>query len=194
MHWTAKVSSTAFTIGGRSIAWYGIFITFAMVLALVVGIRRIRRLKVTADESLSLFLIAIPCAIVAARLGYVVAFYKQYFVSPYDWQAFVHTIAIWEGGLTILWGVPGGVLGGLIWCKIYHKNFIQCADLVMPIVLLAQAMGRWGNFMNQELYGHVVTNPAHQWFPLAVQLASDGLWHQATFFYEFEPLFCLFDF
>lgn len=186
IHWTARVHGEAFSIGGKSVAWYGIFITFAMVLALLVCMRRMKkRTGTTSDEMLTLFLIAIPCAIVAARLGYVVANYKEYFVSPYNWQAFVHTIAIWEGGLTILWGVPGGVLGGLLWCKIYHKNFLQCADIILPVALLAQALGRWGNFMNQELYGQLVTNPQHQWFPLAVQIAADNYqWHQATFFYE----------
>lgn len=186
MHWTGKVSGIAFTVGNRSVAWYGIFITCAMVLALVVCIRRMKNRRLaTPDEMLTLFLIAIPCAIVAARLGYVVANYKEYFVSPYNWQAFVNTIAIWEGGLTILWGVPGGVLGGVLWCKIYHKNFVACADTILPVALLAQGLGRWGNFMNQELYGHVVTNTAHQWFPLATFIAADMQWHQATFFYEF---------
>lgn len=185
MHWTGKVDPIAFYIGNKGVAWYGIFITFGMLLALWVSIRRMRRLKATTDQMMTLFLIVIPVAVIAARLGYVVANYSHYFVKPYDWDAFVNTIAIWEGGLTILWGVPGGALAGLIWCKIYKKDFIRSTDIILPVALLAQAIGRWGNFMNQELYGQLVTNTAHQWFPLSVFIAADMSWHQATFFYEF---------
>lgn len=184
MHWTGKVTPTAFSIGNFSVAWYGIIITCAMVLALVIAIRRVKRINVSADDMLMLFLIAIPLAVIFARLGYVISNYKVYFVSPYDWDAFVNTIAIWKGGLTIMWGVPGGCLGAFIWSKIYKKDVIKVADIVLPIVLLAQAIGRWGNFFNQELYGQPVTNPNAQWFPLSVFIAHEGEWRQATFFYE----------
>ncbi len=185
MHWTGQVDSIAFYIGNRGVAWYGIFITFGMLLALWISTRRMKRLNVTGDQMLTLFLIVIPVAVIAARVGYVVANYSHYFVKPYDWNAFVNTIAIWEGGLTILWGVPGGALAGIIWCKIYKKDFIRSTDIILPVALLAQAIGRWGNFMNQELYGQVVSNVQHQWFPLSVFIAADNSWHQATFFYEF---------
>ena len=185
MHWTGKVESVAFYIGNKGVAWYGIFITFGMLLALWVSTRRMKRVKATTDQMMTLFLIVIPAAVIAARLGYVVANYSHYFVKPYDWQAFVNTIAIWEGGLTILWGVPGGVLAGVIWCRMYKKDLIRCTDIILPVALLAQAIGRWGNFMNQELYGQLVTNAQHQWFPLAVYIADLHSWHQATFFYEF---------
>lgn len=184
MHWTGRVDPVAFSIGKVSVAWYGIFITVAMVTALLISIKRVKRINVCSDDMLVLFLIAIPMAVIFARLGYVISNYKDYFVKPYDWAAFVNTIAIWKGGLTIMWGVPGGCLGALIWAKIYKKNIIKVADIVLPTVLLAQAMGRWGNFFNQELYGQPITNPSAQWFPLGVYIASEGGWFQATFFYE----------
>ena len=184
MHWTGKVDGTAFSIGNFSVAWYGIIITSAMVLALLISIRRVKRINVSSDDMLMLFLIAIPIAVVCARLGYVLSNYSRYFVSPYDWEAFVDTIAIWEGGLTIMWGVPGGVVGALIWAKIYKKDVFKVADIVLPSVLLAQAIGRWGNFFNQELYGQMVTNESLQWFPYAVYIADEGAFFQATFFYE----------
>ena len=146
MHWTGKVSPVAFSIGKVTVAWYGIFITVAMVTALLVSIRRVKRINVSSDDMLVLFLIAIPMAVIFARLGYVVSNYKDYFVKPYDWNAFVNTIAIWKGGLTIMWGVPGGCLGALIWSKIYKKNIIKVTDIVFPTVLLAQAMGSGETF------------------------------------------------
>ena len=184
MHWTGQVTPVAFKLGNVSVAWYGIIITFAMILALCISIKRVKRINISSDDMLMLFLIAIPIAVICARLGYVVSNYKDYFVSPYDWDAFVDTIAIWNGGLTIMWGVPGGVLGAFIWSKIYKKDLFKTADIVLPTVLLAQAIGRWGNFFNQELYGQLITNPSHQWFPLAVFIANKGAWYQATFFYE----------
>ncbi len=184
MHWTGKVTPTAFSIGKLNVAWYGLIITFAMVLALVIAIRRVKRINVSSDDMLMLFLIAIPIAIIAARLGYVLSNYEEYFVKPYDWKAFVNTIAIWNGGLTVMWGVPGGAVGALLWAKIYKKDAIKVADIVLPIVLLAQAIGRWGNFFNQELYGQLITDPKLQWFPMAVYIARKGAFYQATFFYE----------
>lgn len=184
MHWTGKVDSVAFSIGGFEVQWYGIFITCAMLIGLLIGTRRCKRLNISSDDMLAAFLWAIPLAIFGARLGYVVSRYEMYFTSPYDWEAFVNTIAIWKGGLTIMWGVPFGVLGGMIWAKIHKINFIRVADLVLPVVLLCQALGRWGNFFNQELYGQMITNPSLQWFPMAVYISGEGAWFQATFFYE----------
>lgn len=185
MHWTGKVTPILFSIGNISVRWYGLIITSAMLLGLFIGIRRCEKFKISSDDMLTLFLIAIPLAVIGARLGYVVSRFEYYFTSPYDWQAFVDTIAIWDGGLTIMVGVPFGVLGGLIWAKIKKVNFIDVANVILPIVLLCQAIGRWGNFFNQELYGQIITNPNLQWFPLATFIADKGAFFQATFFYEF---------
>ena len=186
MHWTGKVTSEAFSLGSLHVAWYGIIITCAMILALFISIRRVKRINESSDDMLMLFLICIPIAVIAARLGYVVSNYKDYFVSPYNWDAFVNTIAIWNGGLTILWGVPGGVVGGLIWAKIYKKDLIRVADIVLPTVLLAQAIGRWGNFFNQEVYGAVADPTNYWWLPKAVQLNMfiDGEFRVPLFFIE----------
>lgn len=185
MHWTGRVSSVAFRLGDFTVAWYGIIITCAMVLALLISIRRVKRINVASEDMLILFIFAIPLAIIFARIGSVVANYEDYFVSPYNWDAFVNTINIRQGGLTIMWGVPGGALGGIIWAKVYKKDFIKVADIVLPTVLLAQALGRWGNFLNQELYGQPITEAAKQWFPNGVFIAAENGWFQATFFYEF---------
>lgn len=177
MHWTGEVPSIAFTIFGKSVAWYGIIITCAMIIGLVVGFRLAKRTGITSDDALELFLIAIPLAVIGARLGFVFAHLK-------DMHSFLDVIAVWDGGLTILTGAPMGILGGFIWCKWRKVNFLKLADSVVFVILLCQGLGRWGNFMNQELYGNLVSDPNMQWFPYAVYIAHQGGWYQAAFFYE----------
>lgn len=180
MHWTGEVQSVAFTIFGKTIAWYGIIITCAMVIGLLVGIRLARRTGVKSDDALELFLIAIPLAIIGARLGWV-------FANLSKIHSFIDVIAVWDGGLTILTGAPMGILGGFLWCKWRRVNFWKLADSVVFVILLSQGLGRWGNFMNQELYGvQVITDPKMQWFPLSVFISRGNLmeWHPAAFFYE----------
>lgn len=186
IHWTGRVESVAFTIFGRDVAWYGIIITCAMLIGLLVAIRLAKRVKIKGDDLLELFLIAIPLAIIGARLGFVFAHFKRFFmVDNFTWQNFVDIIAIWDGGLTILTGAPCGILGGYIWCKWRKVDFLDLADSVVCVIILSQGLGRWGNFCNQELYGLPVLNPDLQFFPYAVYIANKGGFYQAAFFYEF---------
>lgn len=182
-HWTGDVDPVAFSIGGKDIAWYGIIITLAMLTGLVVAVLRGKKHNLVVDDFIEIFLLAIPLAIIGARIGYVMV-RPEYFPSPFTWDDFVEVIAVWDGGLTIMTGVPFGILGGAIWCKIRKVNLLDLADIVIPVVLLSQGLGRWGNFMNQEIFGAEITNPAWQWFPAAVYITRLGGFYQALFFYE----------
>lgn len=182
-HWTGDVDPVAFSIGGKDIAWYGIIITLAMLTGLVVAVLRGKKHNLVVDDFIEIFLLAIPLAIIGARIGYVMV-RPEYFPSPFTWNDFVEVIAVWDGGLTIMTGVPFGILGGAIWCKIRKVNLLDLADIVIPVVLLSQGLGRWGNFMNQEIFGAEITNPAWQWFPAAVYITRLGGFYQALFFYE----------
>lgn len=182
-HWTGDVDPVAFSIGGKDIAWYGIIITLAMLTGLVVAVLRGKKHNLVVDDFIEIFLLAIPLAIIGARIGYVMV-RPEYFPSPFTWNDFVEVIAVWDGGLTIMTGVPFGILGGAIWCKIRKVNLLDLADIIIPVVLLSQGLGRWGNFMNQEIFGAEITNPAWQWFPAAVYITRLGGFYQALFFYE----------
>lgn len=185
MHWTGNVDSVAFTIFGKDIAWYGIIITSAMIIGLLVGTKRLKRIGLTMDDMLEVFMIVIPLAIIFARLGYVLVRPNEYiFIENFNWQDFVNIFAIWDGGLTIMTGVPGGILGGLIWCKWRKVDFLTICDVAMPVVLLSQGLGRWGNFCNQEIYGAQITKAGWCFFPFAVYIAAEQGFFQATFFYE----------
>lgn len=76
-----------------------------------------------------------------------------------------------------------GALGVFISCRIYKKSFVRICDLIVPCLLLGQVIGRWGNFVNGELYGFKITNDAFCKFPIAVYIEGSG-WHAANFFYE----------
>lgn len=185
MHWTGKVSPIAFTLFGREVAWYGIIITTAILIGLMVSIQRGKKIKLTSDDFLEVFLWAIPLAIVCGRLGFVMVRPEQYFLIPgFGFADFINIFAIWDGGITILTAVPGGVLGGYLWTRHRKIDFVTVADLIMPVILLSQALGRWGNFFNQEIYGPVITNTSFQFFPIAVFIAKTGNFHVAAFFVE----------
>lgn len=121
---------------------------------------------------------AIPLAIVGARLYYVV----------FEWESYAGDLskifAINQGGLAIYGGVIGGIIAAIIFCKMKKVPFFTLVDLVIPSLILGQAIGRWGNFVNQEAFGNMITNPSLQFFPVAVYIEQLGEWHQATFFYE----------
>lgn len=186
-HWTADLDRIAFSfdIGSKSfeVAWYGIILTCAMVIALIVSIYRGKKYGLSSESFVELFIICIPLAIIGARLGFVLI--RPYYFS--SWEGFKDIFNLKEGGLTIMTGVPFGFLGGYIWCKAKKVDFWALADIVLPVVLLAQGLGRWGNFMNQEIYGKLITNPKAQWFPLAVYIPfgkQGSGFYQAAFFYE----------
>jgi len=165
-------------IKGLNIAWYGLIIAGGLTLGALLTMSRAKRRGFSTDLILDFLVLAVPMAIVGARLYYVV----------FEWQSYAGDIlkvfAINEGGLAIYGGVIGGILAALIFCKAKKFPLITLLDLSVPGLILGQAIGRWGNFVNQEAFGNVVTNPSQQFFPLAVYIEKLGEWHQATFFYE----------
>ncbi|MDR0697538.1 MAG: prolipoprotein diacylglyceryl transferase [Christensenellaceae bacterium] len=185
IHWTGKVERVAFTLFGHEVAWYGIIVTFAMFVGLFLAILRSRKANFKADDWLEIFLFAIPIAVLFGRLGYVMVRPDEYFnISPFTLSDFVRIFAVWEGGITILTGIIGGVIGGAIWCLIRKANLLTVADYAMPTILAGQALGRWANFFNQEIYGAAVTNEAFQFFPFSVYITKNNGFYQACFFYE----------
>lgn len=180
-----KINPIAFTIGNLEVRWYAIILTSAMLVALFILYKLAKGKGFTGDFILEVFLWTIPLAIVAARLGYCIP-RAEYWTS---WEGFARVFKIWEGGLTILSGIFGGLLGIFIACKHKKVALFDVVDLVIPALLIGQAIGRWGNFMNEELFGVQITDPAFQWMPFAVYIHNPGGglepgWYAASFFYE----------
>lgn len=155
---------------------YGLLIAAGIFAALLLCTKQEKEKGLPADTSIDLALWVVPLAVIGARLYYVIFQWPQYR------QNLLSVLYVWEGGLAIYGGIIGGVLGGYVFSRRKKMPFFRLADMVAPGLILAQAIGRWGNYINGEAYGYAVVNPALQFFPLAVQI--DGSWHMATFFYE----------
>lgn len=173
-----RVAFYLFDKNGIAIHWYGIIIAFALILGVILGIREAKRRGYRSDMVLDLMLLAIPICIVCARLYYVIFTWDTYA------NDFSKVFAVWEGGLAIYGAVIGAVLAAVIFYKWRKVPIGEILDIAAPSLILGQAIGRWGNFVNQEAFGNLVTDPAYQWFPYSVYIDRLGEWHQATFFYE----------
>ena len=173
-----QFTPTSIVLFGLTFHWYGVIIAVGMALAVALARARERRLGLPRDTALDLALIGIPAAIVGARLYYVLFSWREYAANP------IRALYIWEGGMAIYGGIIGGVLAGWLYARRKGLPFLRLADLAAPSIALGQAIGRWGNFVNQEAYGAVATQPWQQRFPISVFIQADGRWHFATFFYE----------
>ncbi len=193
----SAIDKVAFTIGTLEVRWYGIILVSAMILGLIIIMFESKRINLNSDDAVELFLWVIPLAVVFARLFYVLVRPEEYF----PWESvddFVRAIAIWDGGITIIGGVVGGLLGIFIFSyrKRRKASFGQVLDMVVSPLLLGQIIGRLGNFVNQEAFGVAIFNPKFQTFPFAVYITNpSGVekpellvpghhWYAATCFYE----------
>lgn len=137
----------AFTIFGVEIMWYGILIAVGIFLAAGVIYRRAPIHNISPDKTLDFVLICVPAGIIGARLYYV--------VFKWDFYAgdFHKIINLREGGLAIHGGLVFGFLAAAILCALWSIRPMNLLDLAAPAIALAQAVGRWGNYFNQEAHG-----------------------------------------
>lgn len=175
-----------FTFFGLDIAYYGLIIAIGMALGVFIACKNAKFRGLKSDDIIILACYVLPLSIIGARVYYVL-FSLDKFTS--FWQVF----EIWKGGMAIYGGVIGGAIGVMIFCLIHKKNFLDVADVVVPSLILGQAIGRWGNFFNQEAYGYFIKNSSARWFPIGVYIedcnqsicdCNGSGWHLATFFYE----------
>lgn len=171
-----EISRTAVTVFGFDVHWYGLLIALGVLAAVLLACSRERKLGFERDTALNVALFAVPAAIICARIYYVLFSWDYYAAHPGEILNFR------QGGLAVYGGVIGGIAAGYIYCRLKKISFLKGLDLVAPCLALGQAIGRWGNFLNQEAYGRVVEYPALRFFPAAVQI--NGTWHYAAFFYE----------
>ncbi|MBQ2956546.1 MAG: prolipoprotein diacylglyceryl transferase [Clostridia bacterium] len=172
------ISRIAFELFGFPVYWYGMLIALGMLLGVMLASAREGLYRVKKDSVFNFVLIAIPAALVCARIYYVAFTWDSYAGNPME------IFNVRNGGMAIYGGVIGGVLTGWIYTRRAKISFSTLADLCAPALALGQAIGRWGNFFNQEAFGRAIESPSLCFFPLGVYIESLQEWHYATFFYE----------
>lgn len=170
------VSRTLFGI----IPLYSLLIVIGAALAIWLASREEKRAGLPKETVLDLSFWVIPFGIIGARIYYVAFAWDQFKDNP------VSALYVWEGGIAIYGAVIAGFIVLLIFCRMRKISAPALCDVIAPGLVLAQAIGRWGNYFNMEAYGEVITDPALQFFPFGVLITESGapVWHMATFFYE----------
>jgi phosphatidylglycerol:prolipoprotein diacylglycerol transferase len=154
--WNLKfeVSRITFEIFGFPVYWYALIIVTAFSLAIILSMRASKDFGIESESIIDLVLFAVPVSIILARL-YFVAFNW----SAYKNSSFLEIINIRNGGLAIYGGLIGAVIVSYIFAKHKKINILSLMDFALPYMVLAQGIGRWGNFVNQEAYGTTTTLP-----------------------------------
>ncbi|MBP3619091.1 MAG: prolipoprotein diacylglyceryl transferase [Clostridia bacterium] len=168
---------SSFDLFGLKVNFYGLITALSYIAGILITCLLAKKRGFKGEDIITLACYVVPFAIIGARVYYVLFKLENY---TNFWDVF----KIWEGGLAFYGGLIGGAIAVLLYCKIHKKNFFALLDIIAPALIFAQALGRWGNFFNQEAFGIVIKNPSLQWFPFAVFIDRTQQWHAATFFYE----------
>ncbi len=153
------VDKTAFSVFGIDVAWYGLLITCGMVLAVLYALWIGKKKEgIKNDDVLDLAIYVVLFGVLGARLFYVIFEWDQYFVISGGFFANVletakNIVNIRSGGLAIFGGIIGGLVTAFFVAKRKKIPFLKFFDLLAPCVLIGQIIGRWGNFINMEVYG-----------------------------------------
>lgn len=170
-------SPVLFRIGSFAIYWYGILIVSGATLAAYITSRLSRRNGHDPEMAWNMLIVCLLAGVVGARLYHVIdewAYYRQNLGQIFGLQM---------QGFGIYGAVAGGTLGLWIYCRVSKLRFLEWADYVAPGLLLAQAIGRWGNFFNQELYGYPTD------LPWGIYIAPDHRLEQYMTYERFHPTF-----
>jgi phosphatidylglycerol:prolipoprotein diacylglycerol transferase len=173
-----KINPIAFEFGPFAIHWYALTMVGGVVLAVLLAMKEGPRKKITSDNVLDLALWGFPIGIIGARLYYVIfewSYYKDHLSEIF---------AVWNGGLAIYGGLIAGLLTLIVYSYYQLIDPWDFLDVVTPGIMLAQALGRWGNFINQEAYGKAVDNLNYLPKFIRDQMYIDGAYRQPTFLYE----------
>ncbi|EFL94812.1 prolipoprotein diacylglyceryl transferase [Pediococcus acidilactici] len=172
----------AFSWGSLQVHWYGIIIASAVVLATILAVREARRRRVDPDRIYDLILWSLPVAIISARAYYVI------FEWGYYQNHLSEIIRVWDGGIAIYGALIGAGIVVYLFCRYYWIPVWLMLDIIAPVLIMAQGIGRWGNFMNQEAFGRVTSlaflQSLHLPHFIIQQMWINGAFRQPTFLYE----------
>ncbi len=185
------VDNVAFNVGGNfPVYWYGIIITLGIITAFCYAAYRSYFEKIKVDDLIDVALWTVILGVVGARLYYVVTSLDKYIPEPFDFVQFIKNVFnLRNGGLAIYGGIICGILGIVIATRIKKINTIKLMDMAGPGVMIAQAIGRWGNFFNAEAHGGVVAEGSPLYFMRMGLLPNEDsllttFYYHPTFLYE----------
>nr|QGT50989.1 prolipoprotein diacylglyceryl transferase [uncultured Firmicutes bacterium] len=165
----------SFRVFGFSIYWYAIIIVAGMLLAVLYAVKMFPKKGLEQDDLFNMFLIALPTAIICARAYYVIFSWNDY--KNNLWQIF----NIRGGGLAIYGGVIGATAVVLLYCTRKKISFAKVLDVLAVGLLIGQAVGRWGNFINAEAFGDP-NRPTHLPWAMTILGVAENV--HPTFLYE----------
>ena len=177
-----------FKIGQFEIRWYSVLILVAIIIGYKMAESEASKFSISKDIMFNMAFWMIIFGLIGARIYYVL----------FNWELYSHdllsVVRFWEGGLAIHGGIIAGALTMSLYCKKYNLRSIKVCDIVVVSLILAQAIGRWGNFFNSEAHGPVTTLSilkSHHIIPAFVinGMNINGAYYEPTFYYE--SLWCL---
>ena len=164
------------------IRWYSLLILTGVLIGISLLIREGRRFDISSEFLFNMAFWAIVFGLIGARIYYVIFNFSAYAKDP------ISILKVWEGGLAIHGGIIGGLLTIMIYCKKYGVSLIRILDLCVVPLILAQAIGRWGNFFNMEAHGASTTlahlQSLHIPQFIIKGMTIGGVVYQPTFLYE----------
>ena len=175
------MSDTIIKIGNLQIKYYSLFLLIGIGIGIILLIK---------DFIFNMAFWAIIFGFLGARIYYVIFNWSYYAMNP------ISIIKIWEGGLAIHGGLIAGLITIYVYTKKYQVNFVKIIDMIVPSLLIAQAIGRWGNFFNQEAHGGIVKRELLKKLKIPNFIIEGmnimGVYYHPTFYYE--SLWCLLGF
>lgn len=169
-------------LGFIQIYWYSVMILLAVITASLIIIKESKRYKLPKDYVTNLITYALIFGIIGARIYYVI------FEWNYYSKHLIDIFKVWEGGLAIHGGLISGLLFIIYYTKKYKVNTLRFLDIIVPAVIIAQAIGRWGNFFNGEAHGSIVTleflTSLHLPKFIIDGMNIYGIYYHPTFLYE----------
>lgn len=176
------IDPVAFNLGPLSVRWYGIIIAVGILLGYFVAQRALVKAGLHKDTLVDIIFYSALFGFIAARIYFVIFQWPYYAENPSE------IIKIWHGGIAIHGGLIGGFIAGVIVCKVKNLNPFQIGDIIAPSIILAQGIGRWGNFMNHEAHGGPVSRAFLQQLHLPnfiiENMYINGQYYHPTFLYE----------
>ncbi|CAM3014724.1 prolipoprotein diacylglyceryl transferase [Staphylococcus argensis] len=176
------IDPVAFQLGPIAVRWYGIIIACGILLGYFIAQRTLQRVGFDKEVLVDILFWSAIIGFIVARIYFVI------FQFPYYAQHPAEIPKIWHGGIAIHGGIIGGFITGIFICKRKNINPFQMGDIAAPSMILAQGIGRWGNFMNHEAHGGPVSRSflEHLHIPdfIIDNMYINGVYYHPTFLYE----------